>query len=60
KATPSEIYFLGDFPVLYYMIQYLNATYAIQLHPVYGHYNKTTGEYYGIIKALYLGIGDVA
>ncbi|KAJ8931043.1 hypothetical protein NQ314_016071, partial [Rhamnusium bicolor] len=53
ESTVDEPYFFQDFPNIYTVIQYLNATFTFRIFDSYGHLNKTTGQFNGLVQDLY-------
>lgn len=52
SITSNEPYFSQDFPNIYSLIQFLNASFRIRMFNSYGYVNHTTGEFDGLVRDL--------
>ncbi|KAJ8931047.1 hypothetical protein NQ314_016075, partial [Rhamnusium bicolor] len=60
ESSVDEPYFFQDFPNVYTLIQYLNATFTFRIFDSYGYLNKTTGQFNGLVQDLYEERGHIS
>ncbi|CAH1100781.1 unnamed protein product [Psylliodes chrysocephalus] len=58
-SSLDEPFFLENAPNIMNMIYYLNASHIFRPYKVYGHFNQTTGKFYGMVNDLAQGLGDI-
>ncbi|XP_023026955.2 ionotropic receptor 75a [Leptinotarsa decemlineata] len=60
EAKADEPYFFQDFPNVYSLLQYMNASFTFRVFTSYGYLNETTGKFDGMVNYVSEGKADIA
>ncbi|KAG5893067.1 hypothetical protein JTB14_014846 [Gonioctena quinquepunctata] len=60
EAKADEPYFFQDFPNVYGLLQYINASFIFRKFDSYGYLNRTAGKFNGLVNDLCEENGDIS